>query len=203
MTGRIAITSPAGVSTTTARFVIASIVRIATSGHVDDRHRQVGAEPAGVVDRERAAAEVVEPELAGPGPGGDIGDGLVEAVDRELVDVADDRHDEAVVDRDGDADVDPPLGEDPVVGPVGVEGRVALERLDAGLDDERHVAEADALAGLVVALRRLAKARRGPTRRPPCGRRRAAPARARVIWAAMPLRIWVIGRRTSSAPAGN
>ncbi len=28
-------------------------------------------------------------------------------------------------------------------------------------------------------------------------------ASARVIWAAMPLRIWVIGRRTSSAPSGN
>ena len=35
-------------------------------GDVDDRHRQVGPEPAGVVDGERAPAVVLETELAGP-----------------------------------------------------------------------------------------------------------------------------------------
>ena len=81
---------------------------------VDDRHRQVRAEPAGVVDRERAAAVVLEAELARPGARGDLGDRAVQAADRELVDVADDRHEEPVVDGDGDAHVDPPLGQEAV-----------------------------------------------------------------------------------------
>ena len=88
---------------------------------------------------------------------GDVGDGPVEPADRELVDVAHDRDDEPVVDRDRDAHVDAPLGEDARVGPVGVERRVALERLDRRLDHERHVAERDALALLVLALGLLAR----------------------------------------------
>ncbi len=126
-------------------------------GHVDDRHHQVGAEAPGVVDGERAAAEVVEPELVRPGPGRDVEDRGVEAVDRELVRVPDHRHDQAVVDRDRHADVDPALGQQALVGPVGVERRVALERLDAGLDHERDVAQRDAFLGLVVPLGALAE----------------------------------------------
>ena len=65
-------------------------------------------------------------------------------------------HEQAVVDGDGDAHVDPPLGQDAGIGPVGVEGRVLLERLDRGLDHERDVAQRDALALLVAALGGLA-----------------------------------------------
>src|SRR6185369_17056579 len=48
-------------------------------GHVDDRHRQVGAEPAGVVDGERAAAVVLQAELAGSRRTRDLRDGAVQA----------------------------------------------------------------------------------------------------------------------------
>src|SRR6476661_4264124 len=46
-------------------------------GDVDDRHRQVGPEPAGVVDGEGAAAVVLETELAGPRATRDLRDGTV------------------------------------------------------------------------------------------------------------------------------
>ena len=104
-------TSPSGVSRTTARLVMASIVRMATSGTlmigiVRFEPNQPVLSMVNVL-----AAVVVEPELARAGAGGDLGDGAVEPADRELVDVADDRHEQPVVDRDGDAHVDPALGE--------------------------------------------------------------------------------------------
>ena len=114
MTGRMAMTSPSGVSSTTGALGDRLHRQDRDLRDVDDRHRQVRAEPAGVVDGERAAAVVVEAELAGRARAGDLGDGLVEAADRELVDVADDRDEEAVVDGDRDAHVDAALGEDAV-----------------------------------------------------------------------------------------
>ena len=156
MTGRMAMTSPSGVSTHDRPLGDRLHRQDRDLGDVDDRHRQVRAEPAGVVDGECAAAVVVELELAGPGACGDLGDRVVQAADRELVDVADDRNEQPVVDRHGDPHVDPTLGQEAVLGPVGVERRVAPERLDGGLDDERDVAERDPLARLVVALGRLA-----------------------------------------------
>ncbi len=83
---------------------------------------------------------------------GHVGDRDVQAVDRELVRVADDRHDQPVVDRHGHADVDPALGHQALLGPVGVERRGLLEGDGGRLDDERDEAEADPLLGLVVAL---------------------------------------------------
>src|SRR5262245_33728566 len=121
-------------------------------GHVNDRHDHVRAEPARVVDRERAAAEVVDVELAGPGSFGNLGDGPVEAVDRQVVDIADDRDDQPVVQRDRDPDVDPALGQEALLSPVGIERRIALQRLRRGLDHERDEAERQPLARLVVAL---------------------------------------------------
>ena len=70
----------------------------------------------------------------------------------ERVRVADHRHDEALVDGDRDAHVDPALGHQPLLGPDGVEGRVALQCLGDRLDDERDVAEPDPLLRLVRAL---------------------------------------------------
>ena len=95
--------------------------------------------------------------LFSAGPPGDLGDCLVEPVDRELVGVADHRHDQPVVDRNRDADVDPALGQQAGIGPVGVERRVAPERLDGRLDDERDVAQGEAVGGLVFALELVAK----------------------------------------------
>src|SRR6478672_3029991 len=77
-------------------------------GNVDDRHRQVGPEPAGVVDGEGAAALVLETDLAGPRATRDLRDGTVQPADRELVDIAHDRNDQPVVDGDRDAHVHAP-----------------------------------------------------------------------------------------------
>ena len=151
MIGRIAITSPSAVVDDDRALGDRLHRHDPDLGDVEDRHDEVRAEVAGVVDGERAAAEVVEPELVRPGAVGDVGDRDVEAVDRERVGVADDRHDQALVDRDRDPDVDPALGQQALLGPVGVEGRVPLEGLGGRLDDERDVAEADPLLRLVGA----------------------------------------------------
>ena len=73
ITGRIAMTSPSG-GRDHDRALRDRLHRDdADLGHVDDRHHEVGAEVAGVVDGERAAAEVVEPELVRPGAVRDVG----------------------------------------------------------------------------------------------------------------------------------
>ncbi len=122
-------------------------------GRVDDRHGQDRPEPAGVVDGEGAALNVVEPKLVRPSSSRQILDGAVDAVDRELIGVVDDGHDQPgalrSVDGDGDADVDAPLPQQTLIGVVGVEVGVAMERLDHGLDDERQEAQPDTLASLV------------------------------------------------------
>ena len=97
---------------TTGRLVIASIVRMATSGTL----------MIGIVRLEPnqpvlSIVNVLPPKssrrsLPARARAGDVGDRPVQAADRELVDVADDRHQQAVVDRDRDAHVDAPLGED-------------------------------------------------------------------------------------------
>ena len=125
MTGRMAMTSPSGRLEDHRALGDRLHRQDRDLGDVDDRHREVRAEPAGVVDGERRAAEVVDPELPDPSAGRDIGDGMVEPADAELVDVADDRDDEPVVDGDRDAHVDAPLCDETGVGPVRVEGGVA------------------------------------------------------------------------------
>ena len=126
-------------------------------GDVQDRHHEVRAEVARVVDRERPAAEIIDAQLAGLCPSRDVGDRQVQAVDRELVRIANDRNDQAVVKRDSDTDVHPALGHQTLVGPNGIECRGLLERGGDGLDDERDEAEPDPLLRLVIALGLLAE----------------------------------------------
>ena len=124
-------------------------------GWIDDRHGEHGPEPACVVDGEGAALEVVEPELVGPGPSRQILDGAVESVDRQLIRIVDDGHDQTAARRavDGyrDPDVDAALPQQPFFDVMGVEVRMAMQRLDDGLDHERQEAQPDSLSGLVGA----------------------------------------------------
>ena len=108
-----------------------------------------------------------------------------------------------VVDGDRDAHVDTPLRQHAVLGPVRVERRIAPQRIDGGLDHERDVAERDPLPSLVVALRAFADAHQVGHIDLHVDVRVRHGSSARVICAAIPLRILVIGSRTSSAPSGN
>src|SRR5690606_15371880 len=95
---------------------------------VHDRRREQRAEHAAVADRERAALELL---------------GLGE---REPVGVLDDGHDQALLRRDGHADVVVVLVDDVVAVDLGVELRDQLQGVDHGLDEERHEAEPHAVA---------------------------------------------------------
>ena len=111
-----------------AACVMSSIVRIATSGTLMiGIVRLLPSQPV-LSTVNVPPPNVVDPELVGAGPGRDVGDRAVEAGDRELVDVAHDRHDEPVVDRDRDAHVDPALRDEALLGPVGVERGCASAR---------------------------------------------------------------------------
>src|SRR5262245_15560733 len=63
---------------------------------VDDRLRDDRAGPAGVVERERAALDVLHAQLLAARAIGQVADGLVQSVDAERVRVVDDRHYQAV-----------------------------------------------------------------------------------------------------------
>src|SRR6478672_6053968 len=124
---------------------------------VDDRRRDDRAGPAGVVEREGAALDVVELEAAAAGPVGEIPDLAVEAMDRQPVRIVDDRHDQAVLDRYGHAQVHPVAQPVTFIGVVRVEVRVPAQGLDGRLGDEGVEAQADAFARLVGALVRVAQ----------------------------------------------
>src|SRR6202035_4659561 len=103
-----------------------------------------------VGQRERAAGQLVRPNVTGPGAGREVGDLAGEAADVQVAGAVDDRHHQAAVGVHGDAEV---LGG--VVGDLlrlgvddRVELRVDLERLDGGLGEERQEGQLDALAGL-------------------------------------------------------
>ena len=75
----------------------------------DDRRAVEGAEAARVRDRERAALDVVGEQLLRAGAGRDVGDRAGRPEQVEVLRVLDHRHDQAlaVLERDGDAEVDP------------------------------------------------------------------------------------------------
>ncbi len=75
-------------------------------GLVDDGHAELAAKGAGVGEREGGSADFVGRELFGAGAEGEIGDGAGEIGEAALLGLADDGHDEAPVERDGDAEMD-------------------------------------------------------------------------------------------------
>src|SRR3954447_5054913 len=124
---------------------------------VDDRLRDDRSRPARVIERERATLYVIERELVAARPISKVAQRPVQAVDREPVCVLDDGHDEPVLDRDRDAQVDLLATHVAFVVVRGVEVGVALERLDCRLGHERIVRQADAFLRLVLTLVALAQ----------------------------------------------
>ncbi len=112
---------------------------------IDDRRRQHRAEHTAVGDRERAAGQFLELQLALAGALAEIGDFLLDVGERLLVRIAQDRHDEAARGTDGDTDVEEAVIDD--VGAVDrcVDDRVLLQSLHRSLDEERHEAELHAV----------------------------------------------------------
>ncbi|EME96437.1 ABC transporter ATPase, partial [Streptomyces mobaraensis NBRC 13819 = DSM 40847] len=116
-------------------------------GH-DDRVEQRTAR-AGVADREGRAGHLVRADLARADLARQLRRLLGDARDVEVTRTLDDRGHQALLRVDGDADV---LGVEVGDGALvlvdpGVDDRVGLQRLDGGLDEERHRGELDALAG--------------------------------------------------------
>ena len=112
------------------------------------------AEDAAVGDGERAAAQILEGQLAVAGLGGEVGYAAFDLGEVLVVGVADDGHDEPLVRRDGHADVVVLLEDELAVLQLGVDLGEGLERAYGRLGEEAHEAEAGA----------------GPLlERPPCG----------------------------------
>ena len=75
----------------------------------------------------------------------EIGDLLLDLGDRQLVGVAQDRHDQAARAADGDADVEVAVIDDVVAVDRRVDHRELLQRVHRRLDEEAHEAELDAV----------------------------------------------------------
>src|SRR5579883_2285536 len=112
---------------------------------VEDRRRHQRAVNAAIRDRERAAREILDGELAVARLAAELADPLPDICEPHLIRVADHRHDEALAGADGDADVVMVLVDDVVALDLRVDRRQFLERHDAGLDEERHEAQAHAV----------------------------------------------------------
>src|SRR5207247_4900823 len=103
---------------------------------VDDRVAEQRPEGARVVDREGGTGKLVSLQLLGLRPARQVVDGPCEARDGEAVGFAYDRHEQRVLESDGDAEVDVTV--DDQLGLV--EGRVELRMLaQRGDGDGRDV----------------------------------------------------------------
>ena len=126
---------------------------------VDDGRREERAEGAVVRHRERAARDLVRHELLGARPRGQVVRGPREAHEREVVGAPDDRHDEAPVESDGDAEVHLAVVHDVVAHDRGVHERARLQRRDRRLEDEGQVRQFRAVLLLEAALHAIAQFR--------------------------------------------
>ena len=106
-------------------------------GRVQDRERHPGAGRARVRDRERAAGEVVGPELLRPRPRPDVADRRREIGEPHPVGVADDGHDQPLkVEIDRDPEPDRAVDDERVAADGRVEERERAQRVDDRAGDE-------------------------------------------------------------------
>ena len=146
-------------STTTGRFWIAPMPRIATFGWLMIGRPISPPKTAGIGDREGALLHLFGLQFFGARALGQIVDGALQAQKILLVGVLDHRHDQAPVQRHGDADVD--LAVQHHVGSVqrGIHRGEVAQRLDAGAHEKRHEGELGLVALLeLVSWRRRAAA---------------------------------------------
>ena len=120
--------------------------------------REHRAEHAAVGDRERAAGQLLDRELALLRALAEVGDRLLDLGERQLVGVAQDRHHQPARAAHRDADVEVAVVDDVVAVDRGVHHRELLQRVHRRLDEERHEAELHAvllLEALLVAVAQI------------------------------------------------
>ena len=113
---------------------------------IDDGRGEKAAEAAEIGDGESSAGDLVGLELARAGAGGEIDDGALQAGDVLFVGLADDGHDQAAVERHGDADIDLVVKDD--IGSLdrGVDDGERAQGLGGGAGDEGQEGQAEAIA---------------------------------------------------------
>ena len=117
-------------------------------GRVEDRRGKDGAVDAAVGDGEDAAFEIGQGKFSFAGALGDLGEGLFDPGQVELVAVAEDGNHQAFLGADGDADVVIVLLDDLLALDPGVDGGDGPQGVDGGLDEEGHEAEFHPVLGL-------------------------------------------------------
>ena len=128
---------------------------------VEDRRRDVDRVDAAVRDGERAAVEVVRRQRAVARARRELGDALVDLLEREPVGAGDDRRDEPLVRLDGDGDVDLAEQLDLALGHARVQSRMLAEGGGDELHDDRG--DADPRASRPASLSRLRSSTSGLT----------------------------------------
>src|SRR6185436_3550849 len=107
----------------------------------DDRQTEQRAENAWVRDRERAALDFFRLELFAARTRRQVLNGPAGPQHVALVRAANDRYDQSLLERDGNAEVDVFLVDDVLAVDRGVRERELPDRVDRGLRDERRVGE--------------------------------------------------------------
>jgi hypothetical protein len=111
---------------------------------VDDREAELSAELSRVGDREGSAVDIVRAQFLRSGPVGQIGDLASECTHALLVRLTDDGHDQARVECDRHAEVDPFPEHHRVAIERGIHHRMAPKGIGNGLRDEGQIREAHA-----------------------------------------------------------
>src|SRR5215467_7759811 len=114
----------------------------------DDRQSKLRAEDAWVRDGDGASLNVIGHQLFAAGALAQIADGALQSYKAQVLRALDHRHDQAPVQRHGNADVDVLVVLDGVSDYGGVDDRLYANSVQHGLGDERHIGQLDAVARL-------------------------------------------------------
>ena len=130
----------------------------AALGRIEDRRAEERAVNAAVRDREDAALQILDLDLPLARFHRVIGEIPLDFGEAFLIGIANDRHDEAALGADGDADVEVMVLNEVIAIDPAIDRGAALERGDGGFDEKRHEAELDAVIFLKVVLHLFAEA---------------------------------------------
>ena len=115
-------------------------------GRVQDRRRKHRAVDAAVADAEGAPLQIGDGQAIGLDLLGKSGNGLLDFIQLHAVGVAQDRHHQPLFTADGDADIVKIVQNDVIAVDAGIDVRKLFQRLYAGLDEEGHEAQRNAVA---------------------------------------------------------